>query len=71
MKWRGFANFGTYPECVKIYTYQTAALAAGARHIHPHNKSDTISRVVNLLDGDEVNAAGQIKRKGDQEWRQM
>jgi len=50
-KWRAFANFGTFPECVKLYKKlgwaKRIALQLGAQ-------------VVQLPDKIEINAAGEI-----------
>jgi hypothetical protein len=67
-KWREFANFGTYPECVKIFKYPKAALKAGARYrIKPAQSGDTLNQIVYLYDGDSMDASGKIYRESHKE----
>ena len=50
-KWRSFANFGTFPECVKVYRRLCAA----------ETKANKIKgKVVQLSAGMEVDAVGKI-----------
>lgn len=67
-KWREFANFGTYPECVKLFKYPQAALKAGARYrIKPAQPGDTLNIIVYLYDGDSMDASGRIYRESKEE----
>lgn len=67
-KWREFANFGTYPECVKLFKYPQAALKAGARYrIKPAQPGDTLNSIVYLYDGDSMDASGRIYRESKEE----
>jgi hypothetical protein len=61
-RWRGFAMFGSYPSCVKEYRLMHAALTAGRRYRHPHNVDRVVAEVVQLNEGDSMNAAGQVNR---------
>jgi len=65
-KWRNFANFGGFPECVKVFKYPAAALKAGAKHrIRPAKAGETISTIIHLYDGDSMDAAGKVTRKNE------
>lgn len=62
-RWRTFANFGTFPSCVKEYSYPRAALNAGARYRGtPAGFDQTLARVVHLHAGDSMDSAGNIVR---------
>lgn len=62
-KWRDFANFGTYKECVKEFKYLESALKAGARYrIKPAGKGDTLASVIHLYDNDSMDASGRVVR---------
>jgi len=63
-RWRTFANFGGYPECVKTYRYARAALNAGAKYRGtPANGDQTLASVVHLHEGDTMDAAGNVERR--------
>ena len=50
-KWRSFANFGTYPACVKVYKSQPAAEKCARR---------VGGKILVLQPSQGMNAAGQI-----------
>ena len=62
-KWREFANFGTYKECVKEFKYLTSALKAGKRYrLKPAKVNETISSVIHMYAGDSMDASGEVRR---------
>jgi len=61
-RWRKFANFGTYPECVREYRYEQAAINAGLRYRHPNNPNES-AKAVALYTGDSMDAAGHVERR--------
>lgn len=65
-KWREFANFGSFPECVKVFKYPAAALKAGAKYrIKPAKAGDTVSTIIHLYEGDSMDASGRIERSNE------
>lgn len=62
-RWRSFANFGTYRECVKVFKYLKPALKAGKRYrLSAAKQTDTNAKVVHLYDGDSMDASGKVVR---------
>ena len=55
---RGFANWGTFPECVKVYRRKGNAVAVQTRLL---NKGCPVT-VITLRPGDEMDASGRITR---------
>ena len=62
-KWRNFAHFGTFRECVKEFRYLASALKAGQRYRLPAaRKTDTAASVIHLYDNDSMDASGKVTR---------
>ena len=73
MKWRSFANFGDYPECVKIYRTQGWAVKAAVRRTRPIGSNDPVrtTKMIILNEGDAMNASGQVKRSDEKSFKHV
>ena len=60
-KWRSFANFGTYKECVKEFKYLKSACKAGERYRLKAVKAGH-TLVIHLYDNDSMDASGRVVR---------
>lgn len=62
-QWREFAHFGTGQTCVKVYRQLKSAQKAGRKYrIEPAKPGETITHIIHLNEGDQMDASGNVTR---------